>query len=77
LADLGQLDEANTVARWPFFRPNNTKQAGKKYFWPQKIGGRTATNFSEKWLKTGRKKFRPVFRYKKMGGRLCTKRRKK
>jgi hypothetical protein len=45
-----------TVARWPNFRPNNTKQAGKKYFWPEKIGGRTATNFSEKWLKTGRKK---------------------
>jgi hypothetical protein len=23
---------------------------------PEKIGGRTATNFSEKWLKTGREK---------------------
>jgi hypothetical protein len=47
---------ACTVARWPFFRPNNTKQAVKKYFWPEKIGGRTATNLSEKRLKTGRKK---------------------
>jgi hypothetical protein len=35
---------------------NHTCYTGKKYFWPEKIGGRTATNFSEKWLKTGRKK---------------------
>jgi hypothetical protein len=57
------LGESTTVARWPFFRPNNSKQAGKKYLWPEKIGGRTATSFSEKWLKTGRKKiisFPPV-----------------
>jgi hypothetical protein len=46
----------STVARWPIFRPNNSKQAGKKYFWPGKIGGHRATNFSEKWLKRGRKK---------------------
>jgi hypothetical protein len=46
----------HTVARWPIFRPNNSKQAGKKYFWPEKIGGRTATNFAEKLQKTGRKK---------------------
>jgi hypothetical protein len=38
----------STVARWPIFRPNNTKQAGKKYFWPEKIGSRMATNFAEK-----------------------------
>jgi hypothetical protein len=37
-----------TVARWPIFRPNNTKPAGKKYFLPEKIGSRTATNFAEK-----------------------------
>jgi hypothetical protein len=37
-----------TVARWPIFRPNNTKQAGKKYFWVEKIGGRTANNFAVK-----------------------------
>jgi hypothetical protein len=34
-----------TAARWPNFRPNNSKEAQKKCPWPEKIGGRKIAEF--------------------------------
>jgi hypothetical protein len=39
------------------FRPNNSKEALKKYSWPEKIGGRKIAEFRQKWQKRGRKIF--------------------
>jgi hypothetical protein len=46
-----------TAARWPNFRPNNSKQAPKICPWPEKIGGRKMAEFDKKWQKRGRKFF--------------------
>jgi hypothetical protein len=37
-----------TGARWPNFRPNNSKEAPKNYLWPEKIGGRKMAEFGKK-----------------------------
>jgi hypothetical protein len=50
-------DLPSTVARWPNFRPNNSKEAPKNCPWPEKIGGRKMEDFGKKWQKTGRKTF--------------------
>jgi hypothetical protein len=34
-----------SVARWPNFRPNNSKQAPTNIYWPGKIGGRKMADF--------------------------------
>jgi hypothetical protein len=47
----------STAARWPNFRPNNSKEAPKKYPWPKKIGGCKIAEFRQKWQKRGRKIF--------------------
>jgi hypothetical protein len=36
---IAALKLGNTVARWPNFRPNNSKEAPKNCQWPEKIGG--------------------------------------
>jgi hypothetical protein len=54
----------NTAARWPNFRPNNSKEAPKKYPWPEKNGGRKNAEFRQKWQKRGRKIFLQLFRGK-------------
>jgi hypothetical protein len=46
-----------TVARWPNFLPNNSKEAPKNCPWPGKIGGRKKAEFGKKWQKRGRKLF--------------------
>jgi hypothetical protein len=51
-----------TVARWLKFRPNNSKDALKKYPWPEKIGGRKIAEFRKKWQKRGRKTFLHLFK---------------
>jgi hypothetical protein len=51
-----------TAARWPNFRPNNSKEAPKKCPWPEKIGGRKIAEFRQKWQKRGRKIFLQLFR---------------
>jgi hypothetical protein len=43
-----------TVARWPNFRPNNSKEAQKNCPWPEKIGGRQMAEFCKKWQKRDR-----------------------
>jgi hypothetical protein len=41
----------NTVARWPNFRPNNSKEAPKNCPWPEKLEAEKWQNFT----KSGRK----------------------
>jgi hypothetical protein len=59
-----KLATLNTGARWPNFRPNNSKQALKNCPWPEKIGGRKIAEFGKKWQKRGRKIFLQIFRWK-------------
>jgi hypothetical protein len=40
-----------TGARWPKFRPNNSKKAPNYYLWPEKIGGREIAEFGKKVAK--------------------------
>jgi hypothetical protein len=53
-----------TVARWTNCRPNNSKEAPKKYPWPEKIGGRKIAEFSKMRQKRGWKIFIQLFRIK-------------
>jgi hypothetical protein len=48
---------AGSVANWPKFRPQNTKQAGKKYPRPGKSAADSAPKIEENWKKSGREKF--------------------
>jgi hypothetical protein len=40
-----------TVARWPNFRPNNSKEAPKNCPWLEKIGGWKMAEYGKKWQK--------------------------
>jgi hypothetical protein len=53
---------ASTGARWPNFRPNNSKEAPKNYLWPEKIGGRKWQNLAKSSRKEAGKYF-----YKHLG----------
>jgi hypothetical protein len=46
-----KFDVRHTAAKWPNFRPNNSKEAPKKYPWPEKIRGHKMQNLD----KSGRK----------------------
>jgi hypothetical protein len=38
---------STTVARWPNFQPNNSKEAQKNSPWPEKIVGRKIAEFGK------------------------------
>jgi hypothetical protein len=52
----------HTVARWPNYRPNNSKEASKNCPWPEKIRGRIMAEFGKKWQKRGQKIFFQLYR---------------
>jgi hypothetical protein len=51
------MPAATTVARWPNFRSNHSKQAHTNISWPEKIGGRKLADFVQKWQKRGQQSF--------------------
>ncbi len=48
---------ANSVARWPKFRPKSSKGAGEKKIWPEEFMAELWPNF----VKTGRKGAEEIF----------------
>jgi hypothetical protein len=54
---MAAIRDIITGARWPNFRPNNSKEVSKNYPWPEKIGSHKMAEVG----KSGRKRPENIF----------------